>query len=102
MDLVVSFGYKYKPKLNEYDAVYDVRHFPNPHSNPCLRPLDGTDIRVQVVVLSNPQVQKFIDEIVTANHHKIAIGCYGGRHRSVAIAEEIARLTGAQICHLHL
>jgi len=73
---VESFGYKHGIPL-DVDLVFDVRFLPNPHWDENLRPLSGLDQAVSDFVLQQPLA--------------VAIGCTGGRHRSVAIAEEIGR-----------
>lgn len=101
MKLVISFAYKYLPTqmLATVDEVHDVRRFRNPHSNPALRPLDGTHPDVSAYVLSSPGVEEFIAGVIARDPNVIALGCTGGRHRSVAIAEEIARRTGCRFVH---
>lgn len=100
---VMSFGFKYGiPQDANYMA--DVRFVPNPHWIPELRPLTGEDHKVSDYVLSQDGVQEFISNYVAAlqpvlvgyqreNKHyaTLAIGCTGGKHRSVAISTEIAR-----------
>jgi UPF0042 nucleotide-binding protein len=86
------------------DLVFDVRNLPNPHYDPELRPLTGRDEAVTAFMLAAPQVQEMINDIagfiekwlpsyVAENRHyvTVAIGCTGGRHRSVYIVEELAR-----------
>lgn len=95
---VVSFGYGHgKPPLAE--MTFDVReHFRDPHVSPELRELTGTDDQVIETVLDTPGVHALINAILTAAFAyleadrpvTIAIGCAGGRHRSVVIANEIA------------
>lgn len=90
------------------DFVFDVRNLPNPHYDPMLRPLTGRDIPVVDFLASVPLVREMIDDIahfigkwlpsyVADNRHyvTVAIGCTGGRHRSVYIVEELARRFGA-------
>ena len=103
MKLVMSFGYAFgKPSPNEFDAVYDARRFRNPYGNPKLRNKDGRDQSVRLAVLSDPDVMEFILKVIKLNSNSVAIGCMGGKHRSVAIAEVIARRTGAQLRHRDL
>lgn len=86
------------------DLVFDVRNLPNPHYDPELRPLTGRDQAVAAFLLAAPQVQEMINDIaafiekwlpsyVAENRHyvTVAIGCTGGRHRSVYVVEELAR-----------
>ncbi len=100
---VESFGYKNGLPLDAA-IVMDVRFLPNPHWEEDLRPLTGHDPRVRDYVLERAVTSTFLDnfertllEILPAyqaegrHYHTIAIGCTGGRHRSVAIAEDLAR-----------
>ena len=100
---VESFGYKNGLPLDA-DIVMDVRFLPNPHWEESLRPLTGHDPRVRDFVLERAVTSSFLDHfehmlLDVLPHYQtegrsyltIAIGCTGGRHRSVAIAEEIAR-----------
>jgi UPF0042 nucleotide-binding protein len=99
---LVSFGYKHGLPLDT-DLVIDCRFLPNPHWVEDLRPLTGLDEPVRDYVLSQPITGAFLTELrslltlllpayVTEgkSYLTIALGCTGGRHRSVAIAEEIA------------
>ena len=98
---VVSFGFKYGLPVDA-DLVVDCRFLPNPHWVPELRPRTGTDPAVSAYVLSRPGAKEFLDgytdllQIVTRGYlqeHKryvtLAVGCTGGKHRSVAVAEEL-------------
>lgn len=98
---VLSFGFKYGVPI-EADHVSDVRFVPNPYWVPELRPLRGTDEAVAQAVLGDENAQEFIERYVemiapvlrgysAENKHftTLAIGCTGGKHRSVAIAERI-------------
>jgi UPF0042 nucleotide-binding protein len=100
---VESFGYKNGLPLDA-DIVMDVRFLPNPHWDERLRPLTGHDPLIREYVLERPVTAAFLAdfeamlvEILPAyqaegrSYLTIAIGCTGGRHRSVAIAEELAR-----------
>jgi len=100
---VVSFGYKYGLPVDA-DLVVDVRFLPNPHWIPELRPLTGRDEPVRDYVLSQEGATDFLDRyteilrIIGAGYTRerkryltLAVGCTGGKHRSVAIAEEFAR-----------
>lgn len=99
---VLSFGFKYGIPI-EADHVSDVRFIPNPYWVPELRSLRGTDEEVAAFVLGNENarefVERYLDMIIPAlrgytqeNKHftTLAIGCTGGKHRSVAVAERIA------------
>ena len=100
---VLSFGYKYGIPVDA-DLVLDCRFIPNPHWVPELRPLNGLDAPVAERVLGSEGVAEFVRSYVAVvtqmipgyfregkKYVTIAIGCTGGKHRSVAIAEEIAR-----------
>jgi RNase adapter protein RapZ len=100
---VLSFGYKYGLPMDA-DLVADVRFLPNPHWIPELRPHTGQDPDVRDYVLSQEGAGRFLDvytellRLVGAGYQRegkryltLAIGCTGGKHRSVAIAEEIAK-----------
>lgn len=100
---IASFGYKHGVPV-DMDLVMDCRFLPNPHWDSELRPLSGLDEPVRAFVLSRPGAAAFLDrftEMVTdllvgyaeegRSFVGIAFGCTGGRHRSVAIAEEFAR-----------
>jgi UPF0042 nucleotide-binding protein len=104
---VESFGYKHGVPLDA-DIVMDVRFLPNPHWRDDLRPLTGHDPKVRDHVLETAAGSQFVDrfddllasllpqyEAEGRAYLTIAIGCTGGRHRSVAVAEELAaRLRG--------
>ena len=98
---VMSFGFKYGLPADA-DLVSDARFLPNPFWIPALRPLTGQDDEVRDYVLGQPGAREFIDAYVAAltpvlagyqrenkRHATIAVGCTGGKHRSVAIAEEL-------------
>ncbi|CAB4334338.1 MAG: RNase adapter RapZ [Actinobacteria bacterium] len=100
---VLSFGYKYGIPVDA-DLVLDCRFIPNPHWIPELRPLNGLDAPVSKQVLSSEGVEGFIKSYVGVvqqmipgyfqegkKYVTIAIGCTGGKHRSVAVSEEIAK-----------
>jgi UPF0042 nucleotide-binding protein len=103
---VMSFGYKYGLP-SDADHVADCRFLPNPFWIPELKALTGQDPRVSEYVLGLPGAQEFVDGYVQAlvpvldgygrenkRHATIALGCTGGKHRSVAMAEELkARLS---------
>jgi UPF0042 nucleotide-binding protein len=104
---VMSFGFKYGLPLDA-DLVIDARFLPNPHWIPELRPKSGRDADVSEYVLSQPDAAEFLDRYTEVlrllipgyrregkRYLTLAVGCTGGKHRSVAIAEEFARrLTG--------
>jgi UPF0042 nucleotide-binding protein len=100
---VVSFGFKHGLPL-DVDNVFDVRFLPNPHWIDELKPLTGLDEPVRRYVLEQPEAVDFIcrvDDLLEfllpcyvdegKSYLSVAIGCTGGRHRSVVIAEELAR-----------
>ena len=104
---VVSFGFKYGIPVDA-DLVADMRFLPNPHWVDELRPLTGRDAPVADYVKKQPEAEEFLTEYVALvrtlisgylregkRFMTIAIGCTGGKHRSVAMTEEIAaRLRG--------
>ncbi|MCU1491804.1 MAG: putative P-loop-containing kinase [Acidimicrobiaceae bacterium] len=105
---VVSFGFKHGLPL-DVDLVLDCRFLPNPHWVEALRPHTGLDEDVREYVLERPEAQEFLARITDLlefllpayakegkSYLSIAIGCTGGRHRSVAIAEELAKAIRAQ------
>ena len=100
---VLSFGFKYGIPVDA-DLLLDARFIPNPHWVPELRPLSGLDDKVFNAVLESDGVSQFISSYVSVvmqmipgylregkRFVTIAIGCTGGKHRSVSIAREIAR-----------
>lgn len=100
---VVSFGYRYGIPADA-DLVFDVRFLPNPHFVPRLRPFSGKDPRVARYIRSFPQTGEFLRRLESLlayliphyiregkSYLTIALGCTGGRHRSVALAEVIRR-----------
>ncbi len=101
---ILSFGSKYGIPL-DVDLVFDVRFLPNPYYLDSLRPLSGTDAEVYNYVINNPVTKIFIEkvddllEFLIPYYIKegkpqlvIGIGCTGGQHRSVAIAEKLKDL----------
>jgi UPF0042 nucleotide-binding protein len=101
---IVSFGYKHGIPV-DVDLLFDCRFLPNPHWIDELRPLPGTDARVQQYVMDQPEATAFLDELgrlfallLPAYVHEgkaylsIGVGCTGGRHRSVVIADELSRV----------
>lgn len=100
---VLSFGFKYGIPVDS-DLVFDVRFLPNPYYDLELRPLTGNDKPIQDYVLASPMADEFIDKLEDMltflipnyiqegkNQMVISIGCTGGKHRSVTIANEIAK-----------
>lgn len=99
--VVESFGFKYGIPLDA-DYVFDVRFLPNPHWDPTLRPMTGLDEPVAEFLNSHTQVNEFIYltrnyidtwlpmlEKNNRSYLTIAIGCTGGKHRSVYIAQQL-------------
>lgn len=101
---ITSFGYKHGVP-READLVFDCRFLPNPHWVPELRPYTGLHGEVRDWVIGQPTTAAFLEHLMPLlnallpayraegkSYLTIALGCTGGRHRSVAIAEEVARL----------
>ena len=99
---VVSFGYKYGLPVDA-DIVLDVRFLPNPHWIEELRPFDGRDDKIQDYVLAQDGTTLFLDRVRSlfqvllpgyreeGRHYlTVAVGCTGGRHRSVVLADVLA------------
>jgi len=111
---IVSFGYKYGVPVDA-DLVADCRFLPNPHWVPSLQPLTGLDAGVRDYVLSQPAAESFLTAYLRVlevslpgferegkRYVTLAVGCTGGKHRSVAIAEQIAaRLRGHDVTVTH-
>ena len=104
----ISFGYKNGVPL-EADLVFDVRFLPNPHFIPEFRKLTGRHSKVAAYVRNFPQTQEFLNRVAEMllfllphyiqegkSYLTVAFGCTGGQHRSVAIAEEVAKRLGKQ------
>ena len=100
---VLSFGYKFGLPVDA-DLVMDCRFIPNPHWNPELRAMNGLDKQVSKAVLNAESVGEFLEKYLSLfnslgqgylregkKYITLAIGCTGGKHRSVAVAEELAR-----------
>ncbi|MBX6769150.1 MAG: RNase adapter RapZ [Actinomadura rubrobrunea] len=116
---VVSFGYKYGLPVDA-DLVVDCRFLPNPHWVPELRPKTGRDAAVRDYVLAQRGAKEFLDAYTEVlrllaegyeregkHYVTLAVGCTGGKHRSVAIAEQLgARLRNegidVQVAHRDL
>ncbi|HIS45674.1 MAG TPA: RNase adapter RapZ [Candidatus Scatomorpha merdigallinarum] len=100
--MVSAFGYKYGLPIDA-DLVFDVRFLPNPYYVAQLRPHSGLDADVSKFVLDRPESQAFMERLLALLDYiiplyaeegrytlHIAIGCTGGRHRSVAVANAVA------------
>ncbi len=116
---ILSFGFKYGLPADA-ELVFDARCLPNPHFDETLRPLSGKDTPVADFVLKSPEGITFADQFLTFLQETlplydkegryricIAIGCTGGRHRSVALAELLAQNLrqadyNVQVEHRHL
>jgi UPF0042 nucleotide-binding protein len=99
---IVSFGFKFGLPVDA-DLVFDLRYLPNPHFVPELRPQTGLDPRVASFVLETPEGRELLADLTNMlskllpryeregkSYLTVAIGCTGGRHRSVALAEALA------------
>ena len=104
---IISFGYKYGIPI-DVDLMFDVRFLPNPHYVEHLRPLTGREQEVYDYVMRWPETQEFLGRLVDLlqfliphyvregkSQLAIGIGCTGGQHRSVAIAEYLGRTLAA-------
>ncbi|PYN46339.1 MAG: RNase adapter RapZ [Candidatus Rokuibacteriota bacterium] len=100
---LVSFGFKHGVPFDA-DLVFDVRFLPNPHFVDALRALDGRDERVRTFVLNHPEskellrrLEDFLRFVLPCYEREgkayltVAVGCTGGQHRSVTVAEELKR-----------
>jgi len=99
-----SFGFSYGERdWPKGVDVYDAQDLPDPHSDITLRHLNGLDPKVQQFMLDLDGIDDWFDSIVS-NLPKvgIAIGCFGGVHRSVSLAEELGRRLGVTPKHLDL
>ena len=114
---IVTFGFKYGIPL-EADLVFDVRFLTNPYWDPQLKPLSGLEEPVRDFVLNQPPARRFL-ELVTElleltvpayraegkEQLRVALGCTGGYHRSIALAEELrsrlAEISGSTVTVFH-
>ena len=100
---IVSFGFKYGLPIDA-DLVFDLRYLPNPHFVPELRPKTGREQEVADYVLDRDETRELLGDLIQFFIHTfpryqregkayltVAIGCTGGRHRSVAVTEELER-----------
>ena len=113
---VISFGFKYGIPVDA-DSVADMRFLPNPHWIPELRPQNGRDPDVSAYVLSQPGAERFLAQYLPVletvatgylvegkRFMLVAIGCTGGKHRSVAMTEAVAaqlRASGYDVSTVH-
>jgi len=110
---ILSFGFKHGIPVDS-DLLFDVRFLPNPHFVPTLRPHTGRDREVRAYLDRSPATREFLDKTLSLlrflipqyvaegkTYLTVGIGCTGGRHRSVAIAEALKKgltgLTGVQM-----
>jgi UPF0042 nucleotide-binding protein len=106
---VVSFGFKFGTPVDA-DLVFDVRFLKNPHFVPELSARPGTDADVQEYVLSSPDIARYLELVVSLltfsiprfenegrSYLTIAVGCTGGRHRSVVVAERVVAALRAEL-----
>lgn len=104
---ILSFGFKYGIP-EDSDIVMDVRFLPNPYYVEGLRPKTGNDVEIQQYVMQFPEAKKFLDQFEQLvnflipnyisegkNQLVISIGCTGGKHRSVTLANELYKRLGA-------
>jgi UPF0042 nucleotide-binding protein len=112
---LVSFGFKHGPPVDA-DLVFDVRCLPNPHFVDRLRPLTGRDPKVVRFMRRHAATREFIDRLTTfltfalpqyvhegKSYLTVAIGCTGGQHRSVMVAEALKKsLVGAKNVRLRV
>ena len=104
---LLSFGFKYGVPVDA-DLVFDLRFLPNPHFVDALRPKTGMDPEVFAYVMSAPETQELLGHLrplldyVLPQYARegkayltVAVGCTGGKHRSVAMAEELGRQLGS-------
>ena len=98
---IISFGFKFSPPYN-MDLLFDVRFLPNPHFVPALRPKTGLDPEIREFLAKQPEYEEFYRRLLDfvsylipqykkemKSYLTIGIGCTGGRHRSVAIAQRL-------------
>jgi UPF0042 nucleotide-binding protein len=110
----ITFGFKFGVPQS-VDLLFDVRFLPNPHFVPELKPLTGLEEPVRDFVLNRPESQAFVEKLADLldflipryraegkAYLTVGIGCTGGRHRSPAIAEELAaRVAGPEVSLIH-
>lgn len=105
---IMSFGFKYGAPTDA-DMIVDMRFLPNPFWIPDLRAHNGTDVEVSDYVLDQPLARQFLTSYIDAlkpvlegyrnenkRHVTLAVGCTGGKHRSVAVSEYLAKTLNAE------
>jgi UPF0042 nucleotide-binding protein len=114
---IVTFGFKYGIPL-EADLVFDVRFLTNPYWDPQLKPLSGLEEPVRDFVLNQPKARRFLELVAELleltvpaylaegkEQLRVALGCTGGYHRSIALAEELrsrlSKMPGASVAVFH-
>ena len=111
---LISFGFKYGIPQN-IDLLFDVRFLPNPYFIPALKDLGGTDKKVADYVFSHTATRQFMNKICNLltfliphyihegkTYISIAFGCTGGKHRSPAIVEKIAKSLSGDTIDMHI
>ncbi|WP_291082373.1 RapZ C-terminal domain-containing protein, partial [Dietzia sp. UBA5065] len=112
---VESFGFKYGVPV-DVDMLLDMRFLPNPHWIPELQPHTGREKPVRDYVLADESIEEYLRSAVTMirlaihgyrregkRYMTIAVGCTGGKHRSVAVSESLAgRLSGLDSVDVHV
>jgi len=109
---LISFGYKYGMPI-DVDLVFDVRFLPNPYYHRELSGLSGNDEKIQEYLMKFPVTTQFVNQFISLidfilpyyieegkNHISIAIGCTGGRHRSVFIVNQVYQLLKSKDYHI--
>lgn len=111
---ITSFGFKHGTPTDA-DMVFDARFIPNPHWNPRLQPLTGMDAEVRNAIFDNERAAGAFEHMLALiasavpgyiaegkRYVSVAVGCTGGRHRSVALAEALAAALPAPGLHISL
>lgn len=112
---ITSFGFKFG-QLRPADSIFDVRFLKNPHFEPSMKERTGLEAAVRDYVFSDSNTQRFLDHLVDIHkfllpqyyaegkhYFQIGIGCTGGKHRSVAVAEALAmELAQSQLSNIYI